>query len=650
MKYGGMTTMNFKDQFRNKIDVLLNNVNLKRSQKILFNRVTPTGSINIELILSTALRLRGYNTTFFVCNDGIQSGCSLQRDFESKSCRLFDQNVCNSCIKKAQSFFYLYNDNYLAMSNYISKEKLLEIRNISDSLELDNIFHYSFDGIFIGKFVESSLLRYFKGAPFIKYEREIREFLYGTMITIYTTNKMLETYKPDVIISSHAGYYTDYGPIGPLAKRFNIRLISYQDAYRKKCIYMTEIEYGKRICAIHLHDSQWKKYSKQSLTDQQDKMLNNYYKGRYELGHAWDMKDLAKSSISGVDLLKHLKIKHDKPIWCFFSHMNWDAVTDQFEMIFKDFNELTIKTVQTMITIKNVTWLIKIHPIEKVYPQKYGITQLIQKHFSRLPDHIKIIPADAQFNSFDLYQLIDGGISAHGTVGLELTSLGKPFILAGSSPYSNKGFTFLANTVSEYEVLLKKCSTIKKLTYEQFQKARVCAYLLFNRKQIPLSVLNDDNAFWKIPSNVDKLDFLIPRNDPIIDMICDRIVNGGDFILDDNFYEQANQLNELGLKSFLNGDNNKAIEFFSKALDIDPMLAITYSNLGAVYWKMNSYNNAMKYFSTAFSIDKHNKTIIVNLGKALTKLNKLKDAKDLYLFYLSKHPHDNELQCLLDKL
>ncbi|MBN1821786.1 MAG: tetratricopeptide repeat protein [Prolixibacteraceae bacterium] len=51
------------------------------------------------------------------------------------------------------------------------------------------------------------------------------------------------------------------------------------------------------------------------------------------------------------------------------------------------------------------------------------------------------------------------------------------------------------------------------------------------------------------------------------------------------------------------GENEKAKEFFLKAIEIDPLYANPYNELGIVYSELKDFKNAIKYYSKAIELD-----------------------------------------------
>ncbi|MBL8007681.1 MAG: hypothetical protein JNJ56_09125, partial [Ignavibacteria bacterium] len=105
--------------------------------------------------------------------------------------------------------------------------------------------------------------------------------------------------------------------------------------------------------------------------------------------------------------------------------------------------------------------------------------------------------------------------------------------------YSGKGFTYDADSDEEYIKLLRKTPEINLINEEMRLMALKYGYVYFIQKQIPLLPTINDNLYI----DFDKLNFLLPGKNKFMDFICDRIIDGGDFVLPEELVE-LNHVNE----------------------------------------------------------------------------------------------------------
>jgi tetratricopeptide (TPR) repeat protein len=109
-------------------------------------------------------------------------------------------------------------------------------------------------------------------------------------------------------------------------------------------------------------------------------------------------------------------------------------------------------------------------------------------------------------------------------------------------------------------------------------------------------------------------------------------------------------LNEKGEKLFTGGDVEGSLNVFTKAVEIAPGYATAYSNLGVVYWQAGEAGKAMEYFGKALKIDPYNRDTVMNCGRILAYSGDTEDAKKLFKSFLSKKSDDEEILLLMNSL
>jgi capsule polysaccharide export protein KpsC/LpsZ len=275
-----------------------------------------------------------------------------------------------------------------------------------------------------------------------------------------------------------------------------------------------------------------------SLTDQQNIILDDYMIKRYCNNQSMDISFATKPE-NAKRARKRLNINNNFLTVCLFTHLLWDALYESTSMIFDDADQWVIESMYKMIEIKDVNWIIKIHPAEHIHKSAYSVADTIKKEFPVLPGHIKVVWSDSETNTMSILNMIDVGITIMGTVGLELPLLGKPIIIAGKSHLSNKGFTIDSSTKEEYFNNLSKAKNLKRLTADQINLARLYAYSYFIQQQVPLNVIDKKKGHWG-GMDMNKYEELLPGINLIMDEICHSIINGKNVILTEETLRSIN--------------------------------------------------------------------------------------------------------------
>ena len=108
--------------------------------------------------------------------------------------------------------------------------------------------------------------------------------------------------------------------------------------------------------------------------------------------------------------------------------------------------------------------------------------------------------------------------------------MGIPVIVAGEAWIRNKGITLDAGSVEAYFDLLGRLPLSAKLDDATIERARKYAFHFFFRRMIPLEFFKPTGSWPPFYLRVDSLDQLKPGYSKGLDIICDGILNGSDFI------------------------------------------------------------------------------------------------------------------------
>jgi len=497
----------------------------KDSKKILF--WTTGGMIiqsHLEGVIAAALKMRGHNVKMVLC-DGVYKACAKRVDFPDVEMKDWGK-YCPSCIRQSSQLFDSLGLDYSYISELVPSEKVRQLRDIADSVNLENFRALTYNKLGVGSHLESAMMRHTRGGSFEGHGDLLKEYAFAVLVNAAASFNMINIFKPDRIYMSH-GIYADWGPALSEALNAGIPVISYICCYLSAHFFFgTVSKFDETFLSVS--SESWNKIKDQPLTETNIARVEHFLDQRYMHNVTRDMHGLLKNYKGDRShFFRHYGLREDKPVWGVMTHINWDAVSDYFPMIHKSFDDWLNETIKGIWNVKDVQWLIKIHPSEINDNPLTGCQKFIEKNFPELPSHIKVLKMDDDISPLDFYSLLEGGVTVMGTGGLELALQGKPVILAGEAHYSGKGFTLDPKTDEEYKKLLSEVLSIGKLDKEQSELAWRYGYTYFIRKQVPLL----PNVGDDLHINFRKLDRLIPGRNKNMDFICDRIIDGKDFIM-----------------------------------------------------------------------------------------------------------------------
>ncbi len=504
----------------------------KHSKKILF---WSTGGMviqsNLEGAVAAALKMRGHKVLMVLC-DGVYKACAKRVDFPDESISEWAK-YCPSCIRHNSQLFDNLALDYIYISDLVPPGKAEELRKLSDSVDPKNYQNLTYNGLNVGNHLESAMMRHMRGSSYEGKEELLKEYAFAVLVNAAASYDAIKRFGPDRVYMSH-GIYADWGPALSEALNANIPVTSYTCCYLNAHFYFGTVR-KKDETFLSVTPEAWEMLKDEKLNGKSMWRTEHFLDQRYKKNIARDMEGILKNYKGDRQhFIEHYGLKNDKPVWGVMTHINWDAVSDYFPMIHDNFDHWLFETVKVISEIPEVQWLIKIHPSEINDNPTTGCQAFLEKNFPDLPGNIKVLKMDDDISPLDFYSLLDGCVTVMGTGGLELALQGKPVILAGQAHYSRKGFTYDPDSHEEYENLLRKAGGLGKLSDEQMELAWKYGYTYFIRKQIPLTpvIQNDLRLDMKRISN------LLPGNNSYIDFLCDRIIDGKDFIMSEELVEQ----------------------------------------------------------------------------------------------------------------
>ncbi len=198
-------------------------------------------------------------------------------------------------------------------------------------------------------------------------------------------------------------------------------------------------------------------------------------------------------------------------------------------MIFKDYYDWFVQTLEFAKKNNKVNWIFKQHPSIKYY-----ITKDVDynKLFSKCPDNIIYIDESRQIDTRSLIYCADLVVTCLGSAGFELPAMGGiPSVTAGDNFYTQLGFALEPKTKKEYFKTLSKADKIEKLTPQAQNRAKAAYIYIYKISRV---------SFTACP----QLSFSQTRGKNINKQYWDKVLNQystkKDIILKElNFYIKA---------------------------------------------------------------------------------------------------------------
>jgi hypothetical protein len=495
-------------------------------------------TLHIEAAIAAALRLRGSPVHAVIC-DGTYKAC-MRREITHGIPLSRWHESCSRCMADMAEMLEIFAIPYSTIGALVPAERRVALKSQARAATWENLGNLNYEGLNVGEAARSSILRYLQGESAPQDLKIVQEYAFSALVCAAAATRALDLFKPSRLFMSH-GVYADWAPAMQIAFSCELPVTSWSASYLRQRYFFRTVAGEMWIDPHRLSDEAWQTRRQSPLTAGQQARLDGFLADRYRKSVSFDIKCPKKYSGESERLRQEYAPLSHLPVWGIMSHINWDVVSSFSPMSYPNFNEWILDTVHEIVHLPEVCWLIKIHPSEGWYSPAYGVEALIRNHFPQLPPHVRVVSATDTISPLDFFQIIDGCATVYGTSGLECALRGKPVILAGQAHYSGKGFTLDGGTAESYRQLLRQAAALPPLSPEQLALARQYAYCYFQQRLVPLPVVKDPRSKWG-DFQYRQRRLLLPGRDPFLDFICARLLDGRDFVMEEELVGLAEKV------------------------------------------------------------------------------------------------------------
>jgi hypothetical protein len=224
-----------------------------------------------------------------------------------------------------------------------------------------------------------------------------------------------------------------------------------------------------------------------------------------------------------------------KPVIGLLTNVSWDAQLHYPANAFPNMLEWLVQTCQYFATRPDLQLLIRVHPAEisGFPPSRQPILGELRRRLPTLASNIIVVPPESGISTYAVMSLCNSAIIYGTKMGVELTSVGMPVIVAGEAWIRNKGLTEDASSPEEYFRILDRLPFPAPLGAAQLARARRYAYHFFFNRMIPLPIVEPKAGYPIYRLKLEALAQLFPGESRGLDTICDGILGKGNFVMND---------------------------------------------------------------------------------------------------------------------
>lgn len=470
----------------------------------------------------------------------IASEVIIRKSFELAGYRCIVLLPDDRIVKKAYSL--TGSDELIPYSEFLGSTENHSTRLLSLCSSVSNVVKIAVDRIGCGKFAVSTLMRK-KRTGSLDFNDRKTHFELGNMLSVsfqnaHAAKKIINTLNPDALVLVDRGYSRS-GELFDESINNQIPVFTWNSGHKNNTLILKKYtSKNKNVHPSSLSEENWNKLKEMKWEEKHWNILKSELDSCYKSGEWYSEVGTQVNNISfnKMQLIDILKLNPKLKTAIIYPHIFWDATFFWGDDLFENYEDWFIQTVKEAISNDKVNWIIKVHPANLVkdnrdkYFGKHSEIIAINKITDKLPDNIKVIPAETNISTYSLFDIMDYCLTVRGTIGIESACFGIPTITAGSGRYDNLGFTIDSNTREEYLSKIKNIEKNNKLTTKQTELARRYAFGVFigrptHLESIKISYKKNKTADLKVDFAFDTLEELFKSND--LDSIS-RWIESGD--------------------------------------------------------------------------------------------------------------------------
>jgi hypothetical protein len=489
---------------------------------------------SLDSMLAVALTLRGARVHGLLC-DGALPAClaceaNLWPDQQHFTKHGPSRTLCGPCFRPARRMWSGFGLPIHFLSRHLADEDRAACWRIAQTVAEAEIDSYEHLGVRAGMHARSGALRYFARGTLDEEPHALsvrRRFLAAALMATSALDRLFTAEAFDACVAHH-GLYVPQGLLVDLSRKHNVRMATWNVAYRAgSFIFSHDDTY--HFTLMNEPVTNWESLV---LDEPLQAALDDYMQSRATGSKDW-VSYQDNTGFSTSEMKERYGIDLTKPTVSAFTNVLWDAQVFYPSNAFPSMLDWLFDTVRYFARRHDLQLVVRVHPAEVRNPvrSRQTVVDELARAFPQLPDNVHVIAPTAPVNSYALARHSNAAVIYGTKMGVELSYMGIPTIVAGESWARNKGVTLDADSRAAYFALLDKLPLSGGLDEETRRRAARYAFHFFFRRTIPFEFLTVRKGAWP-PFRLELADLapLRPGRSPGLDLVCDGITKGTPFI------------------------------------------------------------------------------------------------------------------------
>ena len=504
------------------------------------------GSTHLEGAIAAALSLRGASVEFLLCDEALPACMACEIGFLGDEKRIDARSLsrlfCKTCYKPAAAAYQTLGLRVRGLSEGLSAEDIAQCNRVAETLPVEHIRSFTTDGVRVGEQAYAGTLRFFaRGSLEASPASEVvlRQYLAASLITVKAFARLIETQHYDCAVFNH-GIYVPQGIVGEVCRNRGVRVVNWNAAYRKKCfIFSHHDTYHHTMISEPITN-----WESMVWNEGREQSLMRYLNSRRNGANDWIW--FHEKPLHQVESpLTELGIDPAKPCIGLLTSVMWDAVLHYSSNAFSNMLDWIFATIDYFQSRTDLQLIIRIHPaeIQGGLPSRQRVFDEISRRYPEgVPDNVLVIPPESRLSTYSLMELCNAVLIYNTKTGIELSAMGIPVIVAGEAWIRNKGFSMDVSSPEEYVRILDRLPMAHAMSESSVRRAKKYAYHFFFRRMIPLEFMDPTGGNPPFRIKLNSMEELKPGASRGLDLICEGILNGTDFLYDEPAPEERRAL------------------------------------------------------------------------------------------------------------
>jgi Capsule polysaccharide biosynthesis protein len=332
---------------------------------------------------------------------------------------------------------------------------------------------------------------------------------------------ILDRTRPDVVVALNGLFAAERAARAIAADR-GVRLVTYEIAPRRDSLVFGETHAAPDMVTDVLAEDQQSQPLSTAEREALDALLAARVTGaaaheRYFEGRLEHDREAVRSSLG---------LQRATRVISAFTNLAWDTALIGKNIAYESQFDWLAHASGAVAGRDDAVLVIRVHPAESRWGTAQPVEDELLKRIDELPHNVVLVRPDQPLSSYGLLALSDLVLCYTTTVGLEAAVRGIPVAVAGRTHYRGRGFTTDIESQKQLDEVIAEFPTMGR---DQIELARRYAFAFFFRLMIPFRQVRIVDGAVVVDSV--SSDDIRPGSDPILDFVCDRILNGGAFYL-----------------------------------------------------------------------------------------------------------------------